>query len=315
MAHPTRNTTALRHALRREVPATLGVLADEQDFAAMRRYASFPFDDHPAYLRATERLLRTLTADGIHTTVTLFDPEDYTAYCADTGLDPDSRTSRTRYTAEIAARGARVPYTGQPIGRLLALLVDTAVRHTTRAYATLLLDEAGPCADCGQDIGRAALDQAADTVLRILHLAGPGRHQLVCSVPAADEHLLAALRTGTPRPDHPDTADPDDHPDTAHTGTAPLDSAEGTEFLTVLAAGIARATPGGLVLRTSAPGRPDRLHGWRLDHGRLVPLTEAEVFAAYCTDARTGEPLPPEPGVEYRPGFDLTPDDGHPTHH
>ncbi|MFJ9798969.1 hypothetical protein [Streptomyces sp. NPDC101145] len=296
MAHRP-NTTALRHALRREAPATLGLLADEHDFAAMRRYRTFTFDDHPTYLRETERLLKALAAGGTHTTVTLFDPEDYASYCAETGLDPDSRASRTRYTAEIAAKGARVPYTGQPIEELVPLLVNTAIRQATHAYATLLLDEAGPCADCGQDIGRAALDQASRAVLRILDLAGPGAHQLVCSVPAADEHLLAVLRTDRTGPD-----------------PARLDSAEGTEFLTVLAAGIARGTPGGLVLRTTGPHGPDRLRGWRLDHGRLLPLTEAEVFNAYCTDADTGEPVPPEHGVEYHPGFDLAPDDGRPTH-
>ncbi|MCQ0021875.1 hypothetical protein M4914_02100 [Streptomyces somaliensis DSM 40738] len=297
MAHPT-DITALRHALRREAPATLGILADAEDFAAMRRYRTFTFDDHPTYLREAERLLRALAAGGTHTTVTLFDPEEYAAYCAETGLDPDTRASRTRYTAEIAASGVRVPYTGQPLDELVPLLVKAAVRHATREYAALLLDDAGQCADCGQDIGRAAYEQASRAVLRILDEAGPGAHQLVCSVPAADERLLAVLRT-----------------DRTALEPARLDSPEGTEFLTVLAAGLARATPGGLVLRTSTPGTPDRLHGWRLDHGRLVPLTEAEVFNAYCTDADTGEPLPPEPGVEYRAGFDLAPDDGRSTHH
>lgn len=297
MAHTT-GTTALRHALRREAPATLGILADAQDFAAMRRYRTFTFDDHPTYLREAERLLKALATDGTHTTVTLFDPEEYAAYCAQTGLDPDTRASRTRYTAEIAASGVRVAYTGQPVDELVPLLVKAAVRHATREYAALLLDDAGQCADCGRDIGRAAFEQASRAVLRILDGAGPGAHQLVCSVPAADEQLLAVLRTDRTAPE-----------------PARLDSAEGTEFLTVLAAGLARATPGGLVLRTSAPGTPDRLHGWRLDHGRLVPLTEAEVFNAYCTDADTGEPLPPEPGVEYRAGFDLAPDDGRPNHH
>ncbi|WP_149179056.1 hypothetical protein [Streptomyces sp. TRM49041] len=297
MAH-TRNTASLRRALRREVPSTVGLLADEQDFAAMRRYRSFTFDDHTRYLHETERLLRTLAAGGAHTTVALFDPEDYAAYCVETGLDPDTPASRSRYTAEIAATGARVAYTGQPIADLVPLLIDTAVRHATREYATMLLAEAGQCADCGQDIGRAAFDQASRAVLHLLDRAGPGAHHLVCSIPAADQHLLAVL-----------------HTDRTETGPARIDSAEGAEFVTVLAAGIARATPGGLVLRTSTTGTPDRLHGWRLDNGRLVPLTEAEVFNAYCTDSDTGEPLPPEPGVEYRAGYDLAPDDGRPTHH
>ncbi|MFG3499046.1 hypothetical protein [Streptomyces sp. NPDC047928] len=297
MAH-TENTTSLRRALRREVPCTVGLLADEQDFAAMRRYRSFTFDDHTTYLHHVEALLKTLASQGGHTTVALFDPEDYAAYCTETGLDPDHPGSRSRYTAEIAATGACVPYTGQPIDRLVPLLVNHTVRHTTCAYATMLLADAGECADCGQDIGRAAFDQASRALLALLDKAGPGSHHLVCSIPAADQQLLAVLHTDR------DTA-----------GPARLDSTEATQFVTVLAAGIALATPGGLVLRTSAPAAPDRLHGWRLDRGRLVPLGEAEVFSAYCTDADTGEPLSPEPGVEYRAGFDLAPDDGRPTHH
>lgn len=297
MAH-TRNTTSLRRALRREVPSTVGLLADEQDFAAMRRYRTFTFDDHTAYLRETERLLRTLASSGGHTTVTLFDPEDYAAYCTETGLDPDTPASRSRYTAEIAATGARVAYTGQPIEELVSVLIDTAVRHATWEYATMLLGDAGPCADCGEDIGRAAFDQASRTLLQLLDKAGPGTHHFVCSIPAAGEQLLAVLHTTR-----------------TDTGPAELDSTEGAEFVTVLAVGIAHETPGGVVLRTTTPGTPDRLHGWRLDRGRILPLTEAEVFNAYCTDAETGEPLAPEPGVEYRAGFDLSPDDGRPTHH
>ena len=47
---------------------------------------------------------------------------------------------------------------------------------------------------------------------------------------------------------------------------------------------------------------PDSLRdGW------LHPLTEAEVFNAHCTDAATGEPVPPEPGLTFAPGTDLPP--------
>ncbi|MGI5483935.1 hypothetical protein [Streptomyces lavendofoliae] len=297
MAHDTTAAT-MRRALRREVPSTVGLLADDQDFTAMRRrYRTFTFDDHETYLHQVEELLKTLVGEGGHTTVALFDPEDYAAYCAETGLDPDTPASRSRYTAEIAATGACVAYTGQPIDRLVPTLVHRAVRQATWEYATMLLTDAGECADCGQDIGRAAFDQATHTLTRLLDAAGPGTHHLVCSIPA-DEQLLAVLHTDRPP-----------------TGPAVLDTTEAAEFVTVLAAGIALESPGGLVLRTTTPAAPDRVHGWRLDRGRLVPLTEAEVFNAYCTDADTGEPLPPEPGVDYRAGFDITPDDPWPTHH
>ncbi|MFZ4301668.1 hypothetical protein ACOZE3_27610 [Streptomyces cinereoruber] len=292
--------TNLRRALRREVPSTVGLLADEQDFAAMRRYRTFPFTDHTAYLREVEALLRALARQGGHTTVTLFDPEEYAAWCAETDTDPDLPASRSRFTAHLAATGARVTYTGQPLTTLLPELVDTAVRQATWEYATTVLATTGDCATCGKDIGKAAYERAAHLLVRLLEAAGPGIHHLVCSIPAADDQLLAVL--------HADgTAPPED---TAATEPA-------AEFTAVLAAGIALAAPGGLVLRTTAPDTPDRLHGWRLTDGALTPLTEAEVFSAYCTDARTGEPLSPEPGVEYRAGFPLAPgpDDDWTTHH
>ncbi|MFB7541379.1 hypothetical protein ACFC0N_15935 [Streptomyces zaomyceticus] len=293
------NHAHLRRALRREVPSTVGLLADEHDFTAMRRYRTFAFDDHTTYLRQVEALLRSLAGQGGHTTVTLFDPEEYAVYCAETAIDPDHPASRSRFTAHLAATGARVTYTGQPLSALLLELVDTAVRHATWEYATTVLASAGDCATCGKDIGEAAFARAARLLARLLDAAGPGTHHLVCSVRAADDQLLAVLHAhGTTRP-------------------AAVDDAAAAEFTAVLAAGIALGAPGGIVLRTTTPGDRDRLHGWRLTGGTLVPLTEAEVFAAYCTDATTGEPVSPEPGVDHRAGFPLAPDpdDDWTTHH
>ncbi|MCM1949858.1 hypothetical protein NC315_31530 [Streptomyces sp. G2] len=296
MPATTTTTTRLRRALRREIPCTVGLLADEQDFAAMRRYRTFAFDDHPTYLKEVEALLASLARQGAHTTVALFDPDEYVSYCAETGLDPDHPTSRSRFTDHLATTGARVTYTGQPLSALLPELVDTAVRRATWEYATTVLATAGDCPDCGLDLGRDAFDRATRLLLALLDGAGTGTHHLVCSVPAADDHLLAVLHT---------TRDDD--------GTNHHDPTAATEFTAVVAAGITLASPGGLVLRVTRPGRPDRLHGWRLTDGTLAPLTEAEVFAAYCTDARTGEPLPPEHGVDHRAGFPLAPGPG--AHH
>jgi hypothetical protein len=292
-----RTTTTMRRRLRREVPSTVGLLADEQDFAAMRRYRTFGFDDHDSYLRQIEGLLKSLTAQGIHTTVALFDPDEFAEHCADTGRDPDAAASRSHFTSRIAATGAAVSYAGQSLDSLIPLLVNTAVRQATWEYATLLLADFGECADCGQDIGRAAFDRASALLLRLLDAAGPGIHQLVSSVSAGDEQLLAVL-----------------HCDCADGAPAQLDSSEGTEFVTVLAVGIALEATGGVVLRTTSPDTADRLRGWRLRQGQLVPLTAGEVFSAYCTDAESGEPLSPEPDVEYCPGFALALDEPH-THH
>lgn len=285
---PAPHTTSLR----REIASTVAVLADQDDFTAMRQYQTFAFDDHARYLDHVDDLLRTLAAEDGHVTVSLFDPEDYTDYCADTGIEPDDPASRTRYTAELAATGPRIPYTGQPLADLIKTLVDTAVRHATHAYATMLLADAGNCPDCGQDIAHAAFEYASRLLLRILDAAGPGTHHFVCSIPAADETLIAGL-----------------HATRDTTGATHFPDAENAEFLTVLAVGIALGSHGGLVLRTTTPGARDRAHGWRLLHGRLHPLTEAEVFNAYWTDAHTGELIAPELHVDYRAGFPLTLDD------
>lgn len=88
-----RTGTTMRRTLRREAPSTIGLLTDEQDFAAMRRYRTFTFDDHTVYLQQVEGLLRTLAAQGMHTTVALFDPEEYAEFCAESGIAPDTPAS------------------------------------------------------------------------------------------------------------------------------------------------------------------------------------------------------------------------------
>ncbi|MEU0375415.1 hypothetical protein ABZ070_35880 [Streptomyces sp. NPDC006283] len=292
----TGGNAAMRRALRREVPSTVGILADEQDFTAMRRYRTFAFDDYSTYLRQSEQLLKTLAAQQLHTSVALFDPGEFAEYCAEAGIDADAPAGRSRFTAELAGRGVGVAYTGQPLRALLPQLINKAVRQATWEYATMLLADLGACADCGQDIGRSAFDMASRILMRLLEVAGPGTHHLVCSVPGPDEQLLAVL-----------------HAQGGPSTSAQIDAAEGAEFVTVLAAGIALKTTGGVVLRTSTPDTPDHLHGWRLHQGRLDPLTAGEVFSAYCTDSTTGDPLSPEPGVEYCAGFPVTTDD--PEHH
>ncbi|MCX5379568.1 hypothetical protein [Streptomyces sp. NBC_00091] len=287
-----RTGTSRRRELRREVPSTVGLLTDAGDFAAMRDYRSFGFDHHdeyPDYLRQVDALLRSLAAQGIHTVVALFDPEEYADFCAEHDLDPDSARTRTRFTAELAC-GTTLPYAGQPVEELVPLLVDEAVRQSTWEYATALLAGVGACADCGEDIGQASFERAADMVERLVEGAGPGHHHLVCSIPAEHEQLIAVLHAeAAPEP-----------------GARPrIEGRAGLDFVTVLAAGLALGGAGGLVLRSTTEGFRDRVHGWRLDRGRLVTLTAAAVFDAYCTDADTGDPVAPEPGVEYCPGYEV----------
>ncbi|MEU5363858.1 hypothetical protein ABZ354_10275 [Streptomyces sp. NPDC005925] len=286
MAHTDRRT--MRRVLRREIAGTIGLLTDEHDFRAMRRYRSFTFDDHTTYLREVESLLRTRATQGTITTVALFDPADYAEFCQETGLDPDRPASRARFTAELAATGASVPYDGQPLTDLLPRLIDTALRQATRECASTLLARLGTCATCGEDIGHAAFVRASELLLRILATSRSGDRHLVCSVAGPPETLLAVLRA-------------DDDTD----GATRLDETEALEFTTVLALGLTSHHPGGIVMRTSVPGTPDHIYGWRLRADGLEPLTAGEVFDAYCTDTETGDLIGPESGVDYREPPDL----------
>ncbi|GGT26306.1 hypothetical protein [Streptomyces griseoviridis] len=287
-----------RSVLRREIAGTIGLLTDEHDFRVMRRYRSFPFDDHPTYLRHVEDVLRTRAAQGSHTTIALFDPEEYAAYCEEAGLDPDVPSSRTRFTAELAATGPTVPYEGQPLTDVLPTLIDEAVRQATREYAAALLARLGSCASCGQDLGTAAYHRAAALITRVIDTAPAGRRHLVCSVSAAPETLLSVL-----------------HADTEPDGSTHLDETELLEFTSVLALGLATHSPGGLVIRTCAPDTPDRVYGWRLRGYGLDPLTAGEVFDAYCTDTESGDLISPESNVDYCAPPDLEDDDPVQDHH
>ncbi|AQS70680.1 hypothetical protein [Streptomyces pactum] len=295
MAHTDQTT---RHVLRREIAGTIGLLTDEHDFRAMRRYRTFAFDDHAAYLQQVEALLRARASQGTHTTVALFDPEEYADFCSAAGLEPDALASRTRFTAELAAGGPTVPYEGQPLADLLPALVDEAVRQATWEYASSLLARLGNCATCGEDLGRAAFTRATRLLLRILETAPPGDRHLVCSVSGTPEPLVSVL-----------------HADEDVDATPHLDEAEALEFTSVLALGLVTHSPGGLVMRVSAPGRADRIHGWRLRGYGLEPLTAGEVFDAYCTDAESGDLISPESNVDYCAPPDLGEDHLPPGHH
>ncbi|MFE9451552.1 hypothetical protein [Streptomyces sp. NPDC006739] len=272
----------MRRVLRREMAGTIAVLTDEHDFRAMRRYGSFAFDDHLTYLQQLEALLKVRASQGTHTTLALFDPEEYAEFCADNGLDPDDPLNRSRFTAELAATGPTIPYDGRPLGTLVPALVDEAVRQATWEYASTVLARLGPCVTCGEDIGRAAFARASDLVVRILDTAPPGDRHLVCSVSGPPETLVSVL-----------------HADEDPEGAVHLDEAEALEFTSVLALGLATRGPGGLVMRTSALGNADRVYGWRLRGDGLEALTAGEVFDAYCTDVESGEPISPESGVDY----------------
>ncbi|WP_368396925.1 hypothetical protein [Streptomyces sclerotialus] len=295
-----RGSAATQRRLSREIPGTLAVLPTPDDLAAMARYRTFPFtgQDHSEYLRRLDGLLRTLAAQGRHTALTLFDPGEYAAYCTDRGLDPDRPESRARYTTEVTAAGATVPYTGRRLTDTLPALLDEADRQDTWDRAGALLSDTGRCPTCNGDLAHAAFERATQAMLRLLEALGPGRHHLVCSVPSGDGGPLLAAVSVTAQQD----------------GRLHLAEADALTFCTVLAAGIAVRVPGGVVTRTLDDEHGDEVRGWSLRDDWLTALTAAEVFSAYCTDARTGDPVPPEPDVDYLPGIALPAPD-HPHQH
>ncbi len=275
--------------LRREMPGTVGLLADAADFAAMRRYPSFLFDDHAAYLRQVEGVLRARAAQGAYTAVALFDPPGFARFCAERGLEADTPASRCRYVAEAAGRGPAVPYGGQPMDRLVPQLLDKAARSRSRERAAALLAAAGRCEDCGEHRADAALARAGAAVDGLAAALGAGAQHVVCTVRAAGFPLVAVARGAEGAADAPPRLPPPD--------------AEALRL--VLAAGIATSGTGGVVARTTDGEGAERVRGWRLRDGWPEPLSGREVYAAYCTDARTGAPLPPERGVAYCPGVPL----------
>ncbi|MDT0265730.1 hypothetical protein RM844_05430 [Streptomyces sp. DSM 44915] len=186
-----------------------------------------------------------------------------------------------------------------------------------------LLAAAGACPRCGTPQRRCAFARAARLLTWTLAWAGPASHHLVCSVLLPHAPLSASLDVAPPgapspagRPNAPagagrGAADASVPPVGSAARARPWPAAAFSErqaavLCTVLAVGLATGAGGGLVLR-SGPGAPSggtprqSVRGWRLAGGWLHPLGEAEIFAAYCTDPTSGEPLPPEHGVRYRP--------------
>ncbi len=92
------------------MPGTVALLADEGDFAAMRPYRTFAFDDHPGYLRQVEGLLRSLAGRGLHTRLAVFDPDEFALFCA----EERPRTGLRRQPDPLHGRGGRAPAPPSP---------------------------------------------------------------------------------------------------------------------------------------------------------------------------------------------------------
>lgn len=283
----------LRLAPRRESPTVVALLPDELSFSAIRRYPSFRFTQYARYLRQTERHLRTLNSQGTCAQVTLFEPLPFRAYCGRESLDPDTVSSRRRYAVR-AASVRSITYTGQPLSQLLQTLREHQDGHGTAPYVRWL----GGTRDClCREVGelRRAGEEASDPAVlalaQLLREAGPGDHQLVCTVTLPGEGGPESVSTVL-------------HASDAGAGRVLLHEQQALAAAAVLAAAVTTQSPGGVVLR-SRSDHAQVVRGWKLVSGWPQPLTAGEVFAAYCTHPGTGAPRAPEFGVEYLPGFDI----------
>ncbi|MCZ0983842.1 hypothetical protein O1L60_44575 [Streptomyces diastatochromogenes] len=160
-------------------------------------------------------------------------------------------------------------------------------RDRTTNLAVTVLNSAGTCACCSESVGWTAL-AVADHILAALTDALTGdRHHIVCTFEDGDDVLAAPLHL-------------------ARVCGALAASAEDTvRFLLTLAAGVCQGRSG-LTVRSSKVGAVDEVRAWSLGHGAITPLNRAQTFAAYCTDAATGEPIPPQPDTEYCDAFPLS---------
>lgn len=123
------------------------------------------------------------------------------------------------------------------------------------------------------------LERSAALLMGFLNAVGDGCHHLVVAASANGATLSA------PVPFHNDGE------------TSVLDPDDAREAMMVLT--LAAMVGGGAVIRTAVDQTSSEVMGWKLTEGYARPLSASEILNAYCTDAETGEVIPPEWGVKY----------------
>lgn len=124
----------------------------------------------------------------------------------------------------------------------------------------------------------------------LLSACGPGFHHLVCTsfTPLGSDACVSVYVERAPGKEVIADAD--------------LEGA--LMFCHVLALSARTLGTGAVCVRSCVADRCV-VRGWSVVDGWPQPLTAGQVFAAYCTDPDTGEPLPPEPGTDYEAGIPL----------
>lgn len=122
------------------------------------------------------------------------------------------------------------------------------------------------------------VERSAALLMGFLNAVGDGCHHLVVAASANGATLSVSV------PFHNDGE------------TSDLDPDDALEAMMVLT--LAAMVGGGAVIRTTAD-QTSEVMGWKLMEFYARPLSASEIFNAYCTDAETGEVIPPEWGVEY----------------
>ncbi|MER8233111.1 hypothetical protein [Streptomyces sp. NPDC094049] len=137
-----------------------------------------------------------------------------------------------------------------------------------------------------QDRTPYEVERSAALLMGFVNALGEGCHHLVVAASAKGGTLSISV------PFHNDGE------------TSDLDPVDAVEAMAVLA--LASVVGGGAVMRTHFADRTSEVRGWKLVEFYAKPLSASEIFSAYCTDPATGEPIAPEPGVEYMAAPRLT---------
>ncbi|MDI5969869.1 hypothetical protein POF50_011065 [Streptomyces sp. SL13] len=273
----------LRRA-RKDIGHVVALLTTPEDFGIMRQqFRSFRYTDYDAYLNQMQYLLDSL-AETSSAYVTVFDPAAFADFCAREELEPDSPSSRSRYAAGAAVQEVRLPYEGDEVSDLMDDLMEAVDKRQSLEKAMRIIGTSS----LGGMPPYEFLDRARTAVGELLRGLGTGTHHLVCSVAHEAERLVAVL-----------------HVACTDEGVTRVPEDDRLPFTVHVAAGLRSGGVAGIVARTSATQNEanEVVRGWTISEGWVRPLTEAQVFAAYCTDADTGEPIPPEHRVEYAAGF------------